>query len=193
MLGTFESDTAWPEGVMLQFRCIDSRGTVESQYYGPYNVLLNYITGYDLKYQVAPQASIVQTGRDSVDFVMWYVVKDLSNRVLMFLEVKGAGWIENPSTRAKADAQMRQRFSDLGVEESLNPRVYGVCALGRRISTYVLDTASGQVAPAERRRASNRVTFPADFIAEFWDRDILSQGGFDEMKRIMADIRLMSP
>jgi len=194
MTGSFENDTAWPESVLLQFQCINPRSSLESRYYGPYNELLHYVAGGNPRYQVAPQTSVVQKGGGAVDFVMWYLVRDLDNRVLLLLEVKDDEHFENAADRLDADAQVRQRFEHLRKEELVNPRVHGISVLGTRMATYVLDTASGELTPTERRRPSisSRV-LPRDFIRDFWDKDILSQPGFDEMRRIMADIRLMSP
>ena len=188
----FDNDREWPEGVLKHFQHLVTQRGVESRYYGPYNFMLSYVTGFSEDYEVAPQTSVVGLGDDRVDFVVWYVVRDAARRVLLIVEVKDDSQAATPSTRDRADVQMRARFRDLSSAETLNPRVYGISLLGTRMTVYTLDTVSGAMDPEAPQRGNRSHMLPRDYMADWWDKDILSQSGFDAMKRIMADVRAMS-
>ena len=174
----------------LHFDRVDGAGSVESRYYGPYNTLLAYLSGDPAKYEVAPQASTVRVGRDMVDFVLWYVVKDSEDRVVMIVEVKDRSSASSADGRRSADEQMRHRF-DVLMGESTTPRVYGISALGTRICIYELDGTTGVVSPPLIGRPSMDRALPRDFLAGRWDTDVLSRESFDALKRVMFDIDAM--
>jgi len=187
----FDDHTEWPEGVLMHFQGLAAQRGVESRYYGPYNFMLYYITGFSENYEIAPRRSVAGLGEDRVYFAVWYVVRDAARRVLMVVEVKDERHLATPAARDRADVQMRTRFNELTPSELLNPRVYGISLLGTSMELYVLDTVRDELVPEQPSRHAQGGRLPRDYMASWWGTDILSQAGFDAMKRIMADVRGM--
>jgi len=192
MQSTLRADTEWPDYISLHFQGVGGAGTVESRYYGPYNTLLSYIMGRPDKYQVAPQTSMVRVGRDAVDFVLWYIVTDSADKVVMVVEVKDGASANSPERRLSADVQMRYRFNTL-VGRPATERVYGISALGTGIRTYMLDRPTRLITPGAVRRPDEDHVLPGDFLAGWWDMDVLSQVAFDRLRLVMEDIDSMCP
>jgi len=188
----FDNDQRWPEGVLKHFQGLPEQRGAESRYYGPYNFMLNYVTSFSEDYEVAPQTSVMGLGDDRVDFVVWYVIRDFAKRVVLIVEVKDDSHILTPASRDRADAQIRSRFGELGSVEALNPRVHALSLLGTRMALYTLDTATGSISPEAPPRGDRNHILPRSHMAAWWDIDVLSQAGFDTVRRVMTDIRSMS-
>jgi hypothetical protein len=155
------TDTDWPPGLLTVFKlCRKMQQPFESRYYGAYNKLLSYCFGPsdDFKFIIAPQSPpSLLSPREAIDFVFYMVVCDSSLRPLLFAEIKDDNWVQRPSTRFKADDQMRERFNEMITDCPL-PRLWGLSLIGTSLRVYHCDiSGSGVVEPKFRETARSTV------------------------------------
>ncbi|KAJ7753727.1 hypothetical protein B0H16DRAFT_1316745 [Mycena metata] len=182
----FATDTSWPVGLLRIFDIAGSaRGSFENRYYGAYTKLLTHCFGHDFDFVVAPQAP----PDDSHDnFIVYLIVFDVpQQRPVFFLEVKDDGHNLIPAKREAADAQMRGRYNKL-LHDCPIPLLYGLSVLGTGMRVYCGDKARRTVTPSFVETDWHFV-LPAEYLQDQWSLDILSPGGFSEMKRIVAYIK----
>ena len=79
----------------------------ESECYGPYNALLGHLIPIDEKYVVVPQSKREKTS--AVDFTTVFIVRHKKNPVF-FVEALSLSYLQHPSKRSAADAQVRSMF-----------------------------------------------------------------------------------
>ena len=186
----FESDNAWPTGLLAIFEHARAmKTTFERRYYGPYDKLLNYCFGDSFQFYIAPQNSTRDDSRDAaIDFIVSFIVFHRSRKPVLMVEIKDDSWAQKAELRYRADKQMRERYA-LMLDECPLPRLWGLSLLGTSMRVYCGDTTSFEVDPPAipRPEPATRVLFPT-FLAGQWDLDILSQDGFAEVKEVVVDI-----
>ncbi|KZT22800.1 hypothetical protein NEOLEDRAFT_1096965 [Neolentinus lepideus HHB14362 ss-1] len=186
---SFSTDTHWPEGVLTIFRiCSELDAPHESRYYGAYDKLLNYCFGNSFKYFVSPQRAPAKSQDAAADFFIHLVVFNQHGRPVLIAEIKDDSWAQYyASRRFSADEQMRRRY-DTVLPTCVLPRLWGLSLLGTSLRVYCGDAVTRVLTPEyEPHPDPHRVLSPG-FLEGEWDLDILSQGGFDKMKEIIADI-----
>jgi len=104
----------------------ETRETDESQFYGPYNVLLNYLSPHEERHAVVPQYKRLTQSR-SVDFTTIFFVRHKMHPVF-FVEDKSSGALCHISSRQEADLQMRGMFTHL-FEDVVIGTLYGASAM----------------------------------------------------------------
>ncbi|KAF8903840.1 hypothetical protein CPB85DRAFT_1319120 [Mucidula mucida] len=117
----------------------------------------------------------------SIYFIALLVMNQ--DKPVLLLEMMDDSYITKGSTRGRADTQMRILFNDLYHEQCRVPILYGISALGMTLRVYQADTATFMVHP----RADPSVwetLLPPHYLENEWSVELLSQEGFDEMKRI---------
>jgi hypothetical protein len=169
----------WPAAILEGFASIPVTSTRESDYYAPYNGLLNHLFPISEDYLVSPQ-HIEPDDRDAIDMAVLYMV-ERHRKVVFFLEIKPATHIMHMSTRAMADTQMRRRYKKL-FEDSI-PILHGVSALGTRLCFYELDRDTRRVRPPSIAEDPECITDTAP--AGRWDTDILTQEGEERIKAVV--------
>ena len=103
----------WPAIITEAFELARTDGqTDESRFYGPFNMLLNYLFPFEDRYMIVPQWKCPEQSK-LVDFTTIFIVSHNKHSVF-FIEIKPSDHIRNYSPRALADKQMRERFEDLG-------------------------------------------------------------------------------
>ena len=182
----------WPNWVLTKFTTI--RGgidqiTQESQLYGPYNTMLQFLFPPQEDYMIVPQYQRPQTGQ-SIDFTTIFIVEHaLLQTPIFYLEVKPPAHINDMSKREQADNQMRDRVREF-IEELQIPRLHGVSAIGVRVAFYEYDAATKILDPPLILRDPICVNDTAP--AERWNTDVLSEYGFQLMVQVAAHVKEMA-
>ncbi|RPA90713.1 hypothetical protein L873DRAFT_1820642 [Choiromyces venosus 120613-1] len=97
----------WASKIIKLFEITKSEGgRDESQFYGPYKVLLNYLFPFEQDFVVAPHYKRPQQSQ-SVDFTTIFIVSH-DKHLVFFMEIKPLNHIQHISTRKGADKQMRE-------------------------------------------------------------------------------------
>ena len=172
----FQTDNAWPAGLLTIFEHGRAKhSTFENRYYGPYDKLLNYCFGSEFTFYVAPQNPPARDSRDTVDFIVFLVVFNSSDKPVLIVEVKDDSWAQKAELRYRADNQMRHWYG-LMLDDCPTPRLWGLSVLGTYVRVYCDDKASYDVTPEAipRPEPLSRVLSPS-FLAGEWDLDLLSQ------------------
>ncbi|KAF8515596.1 hypothetical protein BDD12DRAFT_811098 [Trichophaea hybrida] len=177
----------WDEYTLEQFESALPRGEYdESEYYGPYNSLLNDLFPKQEHYMVVPQYKRPEQSK-SVDFTTVFLVRHQKHPVF-FVEIKPAGHIHNVSPRASADKQMRERFEDLGDRVEI-PILYGVSAIGNKLCFYKYTKATGDLEPELIPSNARRVIDTAPINR--WDVDILTPQGEQRLLEVVGHVKGM--
>jgi hypothetical protein len=175
----------WPEKVLRQFQAVPA-SCRESDFYGPYNKLLNYYFAPDTDFTVVPQY-LKAASRDSADFIFCFEIR-LENKPVFIVELKDPAAIQHISTRAEADDQSRRRIIDLAESCPLN-KLHAVSALGTKLCFYSLDVQNlaARIDPPRIDRDPDTVN---DYVpAERWDRDVLDASGEDKLLAVINEIK----
>ena len=176
----------WPQYILNCFATVPDASAQESDYYGPYDALLNYLFPPSEGYMVSPQHK--EPNRyDSVDMTIVYLIQR-RRHVVFFLEIKVGGDIDHISARAKADEQVRQRYAE--VFESAAPTLHGASALGTRLCFYRLDRESREITPAPNEGNPRYVvdTAPRDR----WCHDIMEPAGEQELLSVASEVKRLA-
>lgn len=157
-----------------------------SEYYGPYNGLLNDLFPKQEHYMVVPQYKR-PAQLTSVDFTTIFLVQQQKHPVF-FIEIKPAGHIHNVAPRASADKQMRERFEDLGDRVKI-PILYGVSAIGTKLCFYKYTKETGDLEPELILGSARRVIDTAPINR--WDVDILTPQGEQRLREVVGHVKGM--
>jgi len=175
----------WPDFIAFQFELVNKFTTDESEYYGPFNALLNELFPASEYYQVAPQFKRIV---GSIDFTVIYLITRRKIPVL-FIEVKPYVAYDSDSSRKGADDQMRERVLDFTAGSIPIPTLYGISALGTRFCVY-------EYTPASRSLTPLRIVPDPQFVTdtapkERWDLDFLEMRGEARLKEVVRHIKEM--
>ncbi len=187
----FEKEDQWPAGLLKIFEIArGATSTLENRYYGACDALLNHcFMTDDFTYIVSPRYSPANDRTtETVYFLVLLVVGDQGKPVL-FLEVKQDSWVQQASSRKKADSQMRDKF-DAMLHDCPIPRLWGISVLGTSMRVYSASTATLEVTPRRLERPDPDRVIPQDYLENAWSLDILSQVGFHRVKEIVTEIKL---
>lgn len=172
----------WPDFITL---FVNKFTTEESDYYGPFNALLNHLFPASEYYQIAPQFKRVA---GSIDITIIYPITRRRVPVL-FIELKTYVAYDTDSARKGADDQMRDRVLDFTAGNIPIPTLYGLSALGTRICVYEYTTATGTLTPPRIVPHPEIVTVTAP--KERWNLDILEPQGEARLKEVVGHIKAM--
>jgi len=180
------ADMPWPDAIIEQFELIDCLED-ETEYYGPYNTLLNNLFPYTEHFQVVPQyKGSITPG--SIDFTTTYVVRKQKCPVF-FIEMNPFTHLDRLFTREKADAQMRAKFFALIDRNLVIPKLYGVSAIGTRLAIYEYLKESNQLTPPTISRDPKYMIDVAP--ADRWTHELLEPAGEAKLKELVASIKAM--
>jgi hypothetical protein len=183
-LSPYLTNMPWPEFITFQFELVNKFTTNESEYYGPFNALLNHLFPASEYYQVAPQFKRIA---GSMDFIVMYLITGRKIPI-WFIEVKSYGAYDLDSSRKAADDQIRERVLDFTAGCSF-PKLYGISALGTRFCVYEYTPTSRSLTPLRIDPHSHLVTDTAP--KERWDLDFLEPQGEARLKEVVRDIKYM--
>ena len=176
----------WPKYIQNAFDSVPFNSTQESDYYGPYNVLLGYLFPPSEGYIVDPQHK-EPNRKEEVDMTIVYLVEKCKH-VVFFVEIKPSGHYNRLSDRALADAQIRQRYKK--VFESAAPVLHGASALGTKLCFYEFDSQTRRVRPPS-------VPDDSDLIVDIapqsrWAHDLFRDDGEIMLRSIASKVRDLS-
>ncbi|KAH9958035.1 hypothetical protein BC827DRAFT_1137014, partial [Russula dissimulans] len=95
----------WPQHVLKPFQTVPPNPR-ETDFYAPWNKLLNTLFPVDSDFTVAPHP--LPHSRDSIDYAVL-----LGDAPVLVVEIKEPGKIRHASVRADVDRQIRDRLIDL--------------------------------------------------------------------------------
>ncbi|KAF8885689.1 hypothetical protein CPB84DRAFT_124313 [Gymnopilus junonius] len=173
----------WDEFIALQFELVNSSTTDDCEYSGPFNTLMLNLFPPASHYQVVP---LPKRLHDSNEFSLFYIIKK-GTTPIFFLQVKTAVAINCPALRKEADEQMRDMFLEFASSCLAIPRLYGVSAMGTRVSVY-------EYTPSNRRLTPPRILPQLDVVtdvapSERWQYDIMEPQGEAKLKELVAEIK----
>ncbi|KAF8521648.1 hypothetical protein JB92DRAFT_2707271 [Gautieria morchelliformis] len=178
----------WPEVVMDSFYKVPMDTTLEYEWYGPYNMLLNLLFPQHLRFEIAPQCAVPTNTRTAVHFTVFYLVKR-GGTPIFFLEVKPLTSLEGAPDRNSADGQMRDRFAGLRHRLTI-PKLYGISAMGTRLSVYEFNTRDKSLIP-EKGEQYDMDSIPDFAPRENWKYDVLEEDGAVKLRAVVKDIKQM--
>lgn len=174
----------WPNYIVERFKTVPQNSR-ENDFYAPYNKLLCSEFPVDSKYTVAPQSYPVPSSRDSIDFVIEYLV--LENDLPVFiLEIKEPSKINLLSSRQEADIQMRKRLRDL-VQRCPIDKLNGVSAFGSQLSFYSIDKHTMKMLPPVIPQDIEMINDTAPI--ERWNTNLLDENGSVKLQGLFRDIK----
>lgn len=187
LTNAWNQNMPWPTQIVKLFDLAKSRGERdESEFYGPFNTLLNYLFPYDEDYEIVPQYKRPEQSK-SVDFTTIFIVRHEKHPVL-FVEIKCSNHILQKSTRQAADQQMREQFTDLFDNVEIET-LYGLSAIGTKLCIYTADKQTGRLLPKQNPSSLEFVTDTAPI--DRWDIDIMTPEGEERLWQVVSDIKSM--
>ncbi|KAF8192776.1 hypothetical protein K438DRAFT_2134248 [Mycena galopus ATCC 62051] len=177
----FDTDNSCPAGLIVIFehaRTLERpvpQSSLEDQYYGPYNKMLNCCFSGNFDFVVAPQAPSYYD-RDALP-TSSASSYSTSNRSLSSSSRSNTPRLTFVS-RPNAKKQLNHAFPV--------PKFYGLSVFGTNMRVYCCD--SGEISPWVVPNDSNQI-LPNEHLENRWSVDILSDKGFSEMKRIVNYIK----
>ena len=181
------ADMPWSDAIIEQFELIDRFTKDETEYYGPYNTLLNHLFPHEEHFRVVPQfkGSMIP---GSIDFSSTLIVRKRMCPVF-FIVIKPFTHLDTLSTRGKADTQMRDMFFALVNRHLVIPKLYGVSAMGTRLAVYEYSKKTNCLTPRAIARDPKYITDVAP--ADRWTHELLEPAGEAKMKELVALIKAM--
>lgn len=173
----------WPEFITLQFELVNKFTTEESDYYGPFNSLLNQLFPASEYYQIAPQFKRVA---GSINFTIIHLIARRKVPVL-FIELKTHVAYDTDSKAA--DDQMCDRVLDFTAGSIPIPKLYGLSALGTQFCVYEYTVANRSLTPTRIVPHPELATDTAP--KETWNLDILEPQGEARLKEVVGHIKAM--
>ncbi|KAF9477781.1 hypothetical protein BDN70DRAFT_880799 [Pholiota conissans] len=185
----FSTDTSWPPGLLKMFEACRNKPE-DYCFYGPYDKLLNYCFGDNFNFYVLPQNSLENDRMMDFglnNFAAFLFVVDRERRPVLIAEIKDPKWETSANYRFEADKQLRHWIS-FWADYCVLPSLWGLSLLGTSVRVYSDDFATRYITPLYQRRPCEDCLIPKEFLKDEWNMDILSQEGFDKMKKIVEDI-----
>jgi hypothetical protein len=165
--------------------------TIENKFYGLYDAILNECFP-STQFTVIPQYPTSEAqmgGIGAIDFAITYVIEPLDlESPVFFIEIKPPTHLSSISARKDAENQVRNRFGQLAHLVRI-PKLYGVSAIGRQLSYYTYEWASGAVDPIALADSINVIVDTAPI--ERWDTNIMQEEGRTKFVAIVEEIKQM--
>jgi hypothetical protein len=176
----------WTNKIVERFNSIPPNPR-ENDYYAPYNKLLNSVFPVDTDFTVVPQSYPVPDSRESIDFVVEYLV-EFQNKPVFVLEIKSPGNLSLLSKRQEADNQIRRRLRDI-VDLCPLDKLYGASAFGTKLCIYNINK-DYDVYP------EHVVDHPTKLLdtapTSRWNTDILTGEGSAKLAKIFDYVKNIS-
>jgi hypothetical protein len=166
----------WPQHVLKRFEIVPPNPR-DSDFYAPWNKLLNTLFPVDsdftvADFTVAPQSYPLSSSRDSIDFAIEHTVL-LGDAPVLVVETKEPGRIRHPSVRVDADRQIRERLMDLTPSCPLRT-LRAFSTFGTSLAFYYRDKDGFTQPPA----ISRSQVYDTDMAPiEWWRYDVLEAQG----------------
>ncbi|KAI9456035.1 hypothetical protein BJY52DRAFT_1224393 [Lactarius psammicola] len=161
---------------------------IENKFYGPYNSILNECFP-STQFTTTPQyvtAGAQTGGTNAIGFAITYVIEPLDlDSPIFFVNIKSP-------THLLSMSALRTRFEQL-TDVVRMPNLYGVSAIGRQLSYYRYERASGVVKPDAKAGSTSSVVDTAPNGR--WNTNIIQEESHvrfltmvEEIKQIIRDL-----
>jgi hypothetical protein len=139
-----------------------------------------------------PTSEVEIGGIGAIGFAITFVIEPLNNleSPVFFIEIKASTHFLAISVRIRKDAenQVRTRFGQLA-HLVLVPKLYGVSAIGRQLSYYTYERASGIIKPIALTDSIISVVDTAPI--ERWNTNIMEEEGHAKSLAVVEEIKRM--
>ncbi|KAG0130110.1 hypothetical protein HOY82DRAFT_487257 [Tuber indicum] len=159
----------------------------ESQFYGPYNALLNHLFPSDEEYIIVPQYKH-STQLKSVNFTTIFIVR-YSQHPTFFIKVKFSGSLYHISSYKEADLQIWDQFKHL-FEDIKVEVLYRASTMVLKICIYKLNRVCHQLSPAIIPDYLDLVTDMA--LIDRRNIDVMTPKGEEQLYIVVWHIKEMS-
>lgn len=182
----------WPAHIVAKSARLLDTETIENKFYGLYNSIL-YECFPSTQFTVIPQyvTADAQTGGIGAigDFAITYVIEPLHiESPVFFLEIKPPTHFDSIFCRKVAENQIRSRFSQLAHLVQV-PKLYGISAIGRQLSYYTYERASGTMEPTALADSTTKVVDTAPSTR--WSTNIMEETGYAKFLGVVQEIKQM--
>lgn len=181
----------WPAHIVAKSARLLDTETIENKFYGLYNTILNECFP-STQFTVIPQyvtSEAMTGGTGAIDFAITYVIEPLNiESPVFFLEIKPPTHFDSISCRKLAENQIRSRFSQLAHLVRV-PKLYGVSAIGRQLSYYTYERASGAIEPTALADSTTSVVDTAPSTR--WSTNIMEETGYAKFLGVVQEIKQM--
>ena len=171
----------WPTWILDHFATIPggmSIATQESSFYGPYTSVLLHLFPPNEGFMVAPERQ-QPTIKELIYFAVMFIIPSTNTQTpIFYLEVKPPGDIDEPSTRGKADEQIRSRLGE-AITKLRIPKLHGISALGVQLAFYNYDAATQAIEPPKIPPDPTHINNAAP--AAHWSVNLLSDEGYQQL------------
>ena len=182
----------WPAHIVQKSSRLLDTETIENKFYPLYNDILNECFPRTT-FSISPQYAtpMAQTGGvGAIDFAITYVIEALNiDSPVLFIEVKPPIHLPVILARKEAENQVQRRFGEISHLVKI-PKLYGISAIGRQLSYYEYNKASGRIIPDALPDSSTIVVNMAP--VERWDTNIMEPEGYDKFVRIIEEVKRMT-
>ena len=184
-----DTNMPWAPSILKQFEIADPYSTDLTEYCGPYNSLFVDLFPHTEGFQAVPDYK-APTTLGSTDFTTRFIIRYKKFMTpVFFVDIKPVFHLDDISTRAKADEQMREQFESIVGQNLVIPTLYGISAMGTRFSVYQYDKETSTVSPPSIPHDSKHLTDVAP--VNRWNLDLLEKTGEEKFKEIAAEVRSM--
>ena len=129
------------------------------------------------------------TTPDDTGFTITFVV--MKRKVPVFLiEIKPYVYLQSYGRRSNALNQTRERFRELSLGNLPIPKLFGISAMGTRLSIYEYTKATNVLLPPGTTPDPNVVN--DDAPQELWKYDLLEVAGEEKFKALVEEIKAMA-
>ncbi|KAF8585007.1 hypothetical protein K439DRAFT_1616347 [Ramaria rubella] len=136
----------WDPLICHGFNKIRESTTDESEWYGPWNMLLTHLFPYMAGLQVSPQHMLAGS-LQAPEWTLVYFIA-IEGIPLCVFEVKPAGHLHQLVRRQEAENQIYSHLDTLRRDTAQVPTIYGISCLGKSFVIYELDTGTNVITPA---------------------------------------------
>lgn len=181
----------WPAHIVSKSSRLTDTEPIENKFYGLYDAILNECFP-STEFTVTPQYATAEAqtgGIGAIDFTITYVIEPLDlESPILFVEIKPPTYLSPITTRKNAENQVRSRFGMLAHLVRI-PKLYGISAIGRHLSYFIYDRATGVVEPAALPDHPSVVLDTAP--VERWDTNIMHEEGRTKFLAMVEEIKQM--
>ena len=181
----------WPAHIVAKSSRLLDTESIENKFYGLYDSILNECFP-STQFTITPQYTTTgaQTGgTGAIAYAITYVIEPLDlDSPIFFVEIKPPTHLPSIYTRKVAENQVRTRFVQLAHLVRI-PKLYGVSAIGRQLSYYTYERASGAVEPVALADSISSVVDTAPIWR--WNTNIMQEEGCARFLAVVEEIKQM--
>jgi hypothetical protein len=181
----------WPAHIVAKSDRLLDTERIENKFYGLYNSILAECFP-STHFTVTPQYTTEEAmtgGTGAIGFAISYVIEPLNLECpVFFIEIKPPTHLPSLSARKDAENLVRRRFLQLSHLVRV-PKLYGVSAIGRQLSYYTYERASGTVEPIALADSTTLVVDTAPIGR--WNTNIMEEEGRAKFLAVVEEIKQM--